>query len=65
MRKGDDNIMHVGDTILSAEAKAGIDENWYLLDNQLTCSTFINGNTSQILEMLLMDNIYVSVITQE
>ena len=23
--------------------EAGIDENWYLLDNQLTCNAFING----------------------
>ena len=34
--------MHVGSTILSDAAEAGINENWYLLDNQLTCSSFIN-----------------------
>ena len=42
VRKGDANIMHVGDSILDAESEAGIDENWRLLDNQLTCNVFIN-----------------------
>ena len=42
MRKVDSRIMHVGNTILAAAAEAGIDENWCLLDNQLTCNTFIN-----------------------
>ena len=42
MRKGDASIMHVGNTILAAAVEAGIDENWCLLDNQLTCNTFIN-----------------------
>ena len=37
------NIMRVGDTILYAEAEAGIDENRRLLDNQPSCNTFING----------------------
>ena len=57
--------MHVGDNILSAAAEAGIDENWCLIDNQLTCNAFINKDTSQISEMLPMDNIYVSIVTQE
>ena len=35
--------MHVGNTILAAAAEAGIDENWFLLDNQSTCNAFING----------------------
>ena len=35
--------MSVGDTILDAEAESGIDENWYLLDNQSICNAFING----------------------
>ena len=35
--------MHVGNTILAAAVQAGIDENWCLLDNQLTCNEFING----------------------
>ena len=65
MRKGDASIMHVGNIILAAAAEAGIDENWCLIDNHSTCNTFINGNTSQILEMLLMDNTYVSIVTQE
>ena len=42
VRKGDDSIMNVGDTILAAAAEAGIDENWCLLDNQSTCNAFIN-----------------------
>ena len=33
VRKGDASIMHVGNTILVAAAEAGIDENWWLLDN--------------------------------
>ena len=41
--KGDASIMHVGDTILAAAAEARIDENWCLLDNQLTRNAFING----------------------
>ena len=43
MRKGEASIMNVGDTILAAAAEAGIDENWCLLNNQLTCNAFING----------------------
>ena len=43
VRKGDASIMHVGNTILADAAEAGIDENWCLLNNQLTCNTFING----------------------
>ena len=43
MRKGDDRIMHVGDTIMAAAADSGIDEHWCLIDNQLTCNAFING----------------------
>ena len=65
MKKGDARIMHMGDTILSAEAEAGIDENWCLLYNQSTCNAFINKNTSQISEMLPMENIYMSIVTQE
>ena len=65
VRKGDSIIMHVGNTILSAAAEAGIDENECLLDNQSTCNAFINGNTSQISEIHLMENIYVSIATQE
>ena len=42
VRKGDASIMHVGDTILASAAEARIDENWCLLDNQLTCNAFIN-----------------------
>ena len=34
VRKGYYRIMHVDDTILAAAAQAGIDENWFLLDNQ-------------------------------
>ena len=65
MRKDDASIMHMGDTILAAAAEAGIDENLCLLDNQSTCNAFINGNTYQILEMLLMYDTYVSIVTQE
>ena len=43
VKKGDDSIMHVGDTILAAAAEAVIDENWCLLYNQSTCNAFING----------------------
>ena len=42
MRKGYSIIMHMGDTILAAVAEVGIDENWCLIDNQLTCNTFVN-----------------------
>ena len=35
--------MCVGNTILSDEAEAHIEENWCLLDNQSTCNAFING----------------------
>ena len=35
--------MYVVNTILAAAAEAGIDENWWLLDNQSTCNAFING----------------------
>ena len=65
MRKGDVIIIHVGDTILAAASETQIDENWCLLDNLLTCNAFINGNTSKILEILLMENIYVSIVMQE
>ena len=34
--------MHMGDTILDSAAEAEIDENWCLLNNQLTCNAFIN-----------------------
>ena len=34
--------MRVGNTILAAEAEAGINENWFLINNQLTCNAFIN-----------------------
>ena len=60
-RKGDASIMRVGDIILADSVEAGIVENWCLLDNQSTCNT----NTSQISEMLPMENIYVSIVTQE
>ena len=43
VRKSDARIMHVGDTIMSDSAEAGIDKNWCLLVNQLTCNAFING----------------------
>ena len=42
VKKGNSIIIHVGDTIMAAAADAGIDENWYLLDNQSTCKAFIN-----------------------
>ena len=42
MGKGGASIMHVGDTILAAASEIGMDENWRLLDNQLTCNKFIN-----------------------
>ena len=43
VRKGDASILHMGDTILTVAAEAGIDENQCLFDNQLTCNAFING----------------------
>ena len=43
MEKGNFNIMHVEDTILAIAADSGINKNWCLLDNQLTCNSFING----------------------
>ena len=61
--KGDSSIMHIGDTILTAAAETRIDESWCLLDNQSTCNAFIIVKISQISEMLLMDNIYVSIVT--
>ena len=42
-KKGNTRIIHVGNNILASEAESGIDENWCLLNNQLTCNTFING----------------------
>ena len=42
MRKDNARIMNVGDTILAAAADTAIDENWCLIDNQLTCNAFIN-----------------------
>ena len=43
VKKGNAIIMHLGDNILTAVVEAVIDENWCLLDNQLTCNAFING----------------------
>ena len=43
MRKVDASIMYVGNTILTAAAEAGIDENWCLLNNYSPCNAFING----------------------
>ena len=65
MRKGDASIMYVGNTILDAAAEAGIDENWSLLDNHSTRNTFINVKYLSNIEMLLMDNIYASIVMQE
>ena len=65
VRKGNDSIKHVGDKILSAAMEAEIDENWCLLDNQSTRNAFIKKITSQISKMLPMENIYVSIVTQE
>ena len=42
VRKGDAILMHVGNTVLAAAEETKIDENWFLLDNQSTCNTFIN-----------------------
>ena len=44
VKKVNSRIIHAGDTILSAAADAGIDENWCFLNNQLTCNAFINEN---------------------
>ena len=63
VRKGDASIMHVGDTILPAAVEAVIDENWCLLDNQSTCNAFVNKKN--ISNIIPMDNIYVSNVTQE
>ena len=35
--------MHVGNIILASAEEAGINDNWGLLDNQLTCNELING----------------------
>ena len=42
MKKVNASIIHVDDTILAAAVEAVINENWCLLDNQLTCNAFIN-----------------------
>ena len=42
VRKVDDSIMYMGNTIIAAAAEAGIGENWCLLDNQSICNAFIN-----------------------
>ena len=34
--------MRVGNTILAVAVEAGINEDWYLLDNESTCNAFIN-----------------------
>ena len=35
--------MRVGYIILADAAEANIDENWFLLDNQSTCNSLIDG----------------------
>ena len=57
LKKDNARIMYVGDTTLAFPVEAEIDENWCLLDNQSSCNAFTNKNTSQISEMLPMDNI--------
>ena len=42
VKKGNASIMHMGDTILAAAAEVVIDENWCLIENQLTCNAFNN-----------------------
>ena len=65
VRKDDSSIMHVDDTILAAAVEAGIDENWCLLDNQLTCNAFINKKYLSSIRYYPDGNIYVSIVTQE
>ena len=65
VRKGDAIIIHVSDTILAAAAEAGIDNNWCLIDNRSTCNAFINGKYFLNIRDVLMDNIYVSIVTQD
>ena len=42
-KKRNTNVMRVRDSILDAAEESGIDENWRLLENQLTRNTSING----------------------
>ena len=42
VREGNASIIHVVDTFLADTAEAVIDENWCLLDNQLTYNAFTN-----------------------
>ena len=65
VRKGDSSIMHVGYTILAAAVEAGIDEIGAFSTTSRHATHLSTENTSQILEMLLMDNIHVSIVTQE
>ena len=53
------------DTILAASGEAGIDENRCLIDNQSTGNSFINGKYFLNIRDVLINNIYVSIVTQD
>ena len=57
MRKGDAIIMKIGDTILDAAAESGIDKVGALSTTSRHAMHSSIKNTSQISEMLPMDNI--------
>ena len=57
--------MRVGYIILADAAEANIDENWFLLDNQSTCNSLIDGNIHETSETILAQNIYVSTAMQD
>ena len=63
MKKGRASIIHVDNTILVATVEAGINENWCLLDNQLTCNTLINIKYLLNIRVAPMGNIYVCIVT--
>ena len=65
VKKGNTRIMHVGDTILAAAVEAKIDKIGALYTTIRHATHSSTKNIYQISEMLPMDNIYVSIVTQE
>ena len=57
--------MHVENIILTAAEEAGINKMGALLTTSQHATHSSMENTYQILEMLLIDNIYVSIVTHE
>ena len=57
--------MRVGYIILDVSAEAGIDENWWLLENKSMCNSFINGKyLSNTIDSPDEKYIYVYILIQ-